>query len=570
MKIQHPILLLSLSLASALTLLSEASPAARRANTHITNVTPARQQHQERSRIRSEPALSSQHSRAANTNMASTLMRNRDAEPSRSRLQRRSRPGLSVATTSKKSSGGAQGAREAKIAADQTQKKTRIRQTTDSHSTPKSTDPQSSTRSQKRSLVKRAPPTKVVSSKGRLPATPLLLLPDSRSVWHTGSYQTVQWSRKYARNLPKDTTVDIVLVDANTNRKILSLKRFIPFRKGSAQVWVPVKMPEGVSFVLVLELYRGRSQEQVTSTVSAGAVPSSSSYQGEAAPKGGLGGQDASTGAATLSSTKPSSDVFSTVVRRSDINISSSSRKFVRDINHPGNNNNNVRNNGENVDSRGTSAADDVDPHHDINDNDYYSTTLEERPYEFQPEENREEFPNTVRPLELEHTFGLHQKVYTMTPYTLEWRVPSAVQELLDYAEKRLKLMSDKSIDRSKYSTTFQAKIMVELVKDQTLETVSVLARNVPAETRFQYLSIQDKVSQAFYRLRVQMVVVQIKLGPSALASEISAGGAAAAGYLGSGKQGKAMEGWEFPEGGEVIDRYEAITRRFWVSQGAL
>ncbi|CAO3569896.1 unnamed protein product [Mortierella alpina] len=328
-------------------------------------------------------------------------------------------------------------------------------------------------------------------------------------------------------------------------------------------------MPEGVSFVLVLELYRGRSQEQVTTTVSAGTFPSSSSYQGETARKGGLGGQDASTGAAAatgaaaLSSTKPSSDVFSTVVRRSDINISSSSRKVLRDVSHPG------TNAGENADAQRMAATDDSDPHHDINDNDYYNNPLEERPFAFQPEENREEFPNTVRPLELEHTFGLHQKVYTMTPYTLEWRVPSAVQEILDYAEKRLKLMADKSIDRSKYNTTFQAKIMVELVKDQTLETVSVLARNVPAETRFQYLSIQDKVSQAFYRLRVQMVVVQIKLDPSALASEISAGGAAA-GYLGSGKQGKAMEGWEFPEGGEVIDRYEAITRRFWVSQGAL
>ncbi|KAF9289025.1 hypothetical protein BGZ68_010180 [Mortierella alpina] len=476
---------------------------------------------------------------------------------------------LSAVSMSKKASGGVQGGRVAKIAADQAQKKNHIRQTTNAHfhSTPKSTDkPFRSTQGRKRSLVKRAPPTKVVSSKGRLPTTPLLLLPDSRSVWHTGSYQTVQWSRKYARNLPKDTTVDIVLVDANSNRKILSLKRFIPFRKGSAQVWVPVKMPENVSFVLVLELYRGRSQEQVTTTVSAGSAPSSSSYQGETAPKDGLGG---STGAGVVasSSTKPSSDVFSTVVRRSDINISSSSRKVTRDISHQGNSNH--INNGENMNSGGMAAADGSDPHHDINDNDYYNNPLEERPYEFQPEENREEFPNTVRPLELEHTFGLHQKVYTMTPYTLEWRVPSAVQEILDYAEKRLKLMADKSIDRSKYNTTFQAKIMVELVKDQTLETVSVLARNVPAETRFQYLSIQEKVSQAFYRLRVQMVVVQIKLDPSALASEINAGGAAA-GYLGSGKQGKAMEGWEFPEGGEVIDRYEAITRRFWVSQGAL
>ncbi|KAF9950770.1 hypothetical protein BGZ72_007628 [Mortierella alpina] len=507
--------------------------------------------------------------------MASTLMKNRDdAEPSRPRLQRRSSQGLSAASRSRSS--GAQGGQESKIAADRAQKKNRIRQTTDAHSrsTPRSADPYTSTRTKKRSLLKRAPSTKVASPKGRLPNTPLLLLPDSRSVWHTGSYQTVQWSRKYARNLPKDTTVDIVLVDANTNRKILSLKRFIPFRKGAAQVWVPVKMPEDVSFVLVLELYRGRSQEQVTTTVSAASATSSSSYQGETAPKGGLGGQDASSGAAgaaASSSTKPSSDVFSTVVRRSDINISSASRKVARDISHPGNNNHNHNhnNNGENRDSGGMAATDDSDPHHDINDNDYYNNPLEERPYEFQPEENREEFPNTVRPLELEHTFGLHQKVYTMTPYTLEWRVPSPVQEILDYAEKRLKLMADKSIDRSKYSTTFQAKIMVELVKDQTLETVSVLARNVPAETRFQYLSIQDKVSQAFYRLRVQMVVVQIKLGPSALASEISVGGAAA-GYLGTGKQGKAMEGWEFPEGGEVIDRYEAITRRFWVSQGAL
>ncbi|KAG0212050.1 hypothetical protein BGX28_006948 [Mortierella sp. GBA30] len=603
MKLQQPILLLSLSLATALTLLSDASPAASHPNTRATNVNLARQQQPQQPRVSSDH--STRPSRLGSTsgsgsaasqmkgNVASTLMRQDIDNIPRSRLPRR-RQGLTSLSRAKPVD--AQGVQVSKIAANNAHNKNPSKRNAQSAATLSSTAPPTSSSSSsslsssstKRgfSLHKRAPPAKViipkatrnpseapspnhpssakrVESSTSIPNTPLLLLPDSRSVWHTGSYQTVQWSRKYAKSLPKDTTVDIVLVDANTNRKIYSLKRFIPFRKGAAQVWVPAKMPEGVSFVLVLELYRGRSQEPVTSTVSSTSTTASSSQEEETIADG-RGGQESSMASATTT------NAFSKVVRRSDINISSGSRKVARDAASQ----ENINRNGGN--SYGV-TADDKDLRQDTNKNDYYSSPVEERPYEFQPEENREEFPNTVRPLELEHTFGLHQKVYTLTPYTLKWRLPSAVYEMLDYTEKRAKLLDDKTIDWSKYNTTFQAKILVELVKDQTMESVSVLARDVPAETRFQYLSIQDRVPQAFYRLRVQMVVVQVKLSPAALAAETSgqagAGSSASGGvvgFLGSGKQSKAMEGWEFPEGGEVIDRYEAITRRFWVSQGAL
>jgi hypothetical protein len=30
------------------------------------------------------------------------------------------------------------------------------------------------------------------------------------------------------------------------------------------------------------------------------------------------------------------------------------------------------------------------------------------------------------------------------------------------------------------------------------------------------------------------------------------------------------LDGWDFAKGAQVIDRYESITRKFWVSAGAL
>lgn len=129
------------------------------------------------------------------------------------------------------------------------------------------------------------------------------------------------------------------------------------------------------------------------------------------------------------------------------------------------------------------------------------------------------------------------------------------------------------------------------------MEVVAVLAKDVPAETMFQYLSIQDRVPSAFYRLRVQMVVVQVNLDPDTIKSAIlqqhqssplllgsssssssstdnnakdsAESGAWLSSLLDVGKV-KPMEGWEFPAGGVVIDRYEAVTRRFFVALGAL
>ncbi|KAF9190208.1 hypothetical protein BGZ51_008839 [Haplosporangium sp. Z 767] len=423
------------------------------------------------------------------------------------------------------------------------------------------------------------------SSRSSIPNTPLLLLPDSGSVWQTGSYQIVQWSRKYAKSLPMDTTVDIVLVDANTNRKIYSLKRFIPFRKGAAQVRVPVKIPEGVSFVLVLELYRGRSQEQITSTTMAAAAASSSKdNKGEDRSMDKVSGTDSSN---DINNNVNSHQVFSNVVRRSDINISSGSNKVARDTSFSGsnayNNNNNNNKNNKNTNDNRNNGIKGAGPY-DMSSNDYYSNPNEERPFAFLPDESREEYPNTVQPLDLEHTFGTHQKVYALTPYTLEWKIPARVAELLEYTRQSqllanmLKSTAGQESQRpiQQPNTTFIAKVLIELVKDQSLETISVLARDVPAETMFLYLSIQDRVPQAFYRLRVQMVVVQVKtdMAPgSALEVEGQTGSSsstAASPMPSSSLKQKGMEGWEFPIGGEVIDRYEAITRRFWISQGAL
>lgn len=442
--------------------------------------------------------------------------------------------------------------------------------------------------------------------------TPLLILPDSHSVWQTGSYQTVRWNRKYTNSLPADTTVDIVLIDSKTNKKVTSLKRFVPFKKGGSQVWVPTNIPEGASFVLVLELYRGRSQESVTSTASASSLSSSNDSAAAPAKAGSpyryhKGGQEqqggnpsdaaASTGSGNSNSggsvssqgqqptaaaaATTTADVLSRIVRRSDINIAPAASK--RDITRypPGSYSNsnsnpnsydNVNNNGRTSNPPSKSAT---GSHHDINHDDFYTGASQERSMEFLPDELRQEYPNTLRPLTLEHTFGLHQKVYTLTPYTLEWKIPERVMELLEYTRQAQTLFNSISKGNA-YSqasasalypkSTFQAKVLVEIIKDETTESVSVLAKDVPAETMFQYLSIQDRLPPAFYRLRVQMAVVQVRTDFSALTSNNNVPTATVGGSAGK----SAMEGWEFPEGGEVIDRYEAITRRFWISQGAL
>ncbi|KAG0334050.1 hypothetical protein BG000_008680 [Podila horticola] len=315
--------------------------------------------------------------------------------------------------------------------------------------------------------------------------------------------------------MPADTTVDIVLVDANTNERLFSLKRFVPFSRGAAQVWVPRVVPEGVSFVLVLELYHGRSQEQVGSTVPP-----------------------------TASSPKSSS-----IVRRSDINISSGSgHKYARG-------------GGANSPYGGRSPSNENS--RDVYENDYYSPASEDRPLDFLPDEMRQEYPNVQQPLELQHTFGLHQKVYTLTPYTLEWKLPPRVVELLEYSKTLAELRKASSKARLP-STVYMSKLVVELVKDQSLEATAVLAKDVPAETMFLYLRIQERVPQDFYRLRIRMVVVEY--------SALSLGAARADGVNDGARGGKTqiLEGGAFPSGGKVVDRFEAITRRFWVTAGAL
>ncbi|KAF9111561.1 hypothetical protein BGX27_004751 [Mortierella sp. AM989] len=545
MKFNHPILLLSLSLSTAVSLLSDASPA----NTHSSaSIISTRQQH--------APNRFNTHSRKSRPkasvidipfDLPSTTPPLTESDIARPRrLKRRSSNGRSRLSGSSSSPPflEAQGG-HSKIEASGKNYLTHNRR----RPTPRSL----AQKKKAKSLVKRAS-TKYqplsTEDSSTLPNSPLLLLPDSRSVWQTGSYQTVQWSRKYTKSLPKDTTVDIILVDSKTNRKISSLKRFIPFKKGSSQVWVPVNLPEGVSFVLVLELYRGRSQEQVTSTIASS--PSQSTlYQA----KDQVSPEKVSEKKSEQPST--STDVLSTIVRRSDISISPGARKVARDSPYLGSSDGGAL---------GTSRA---GAHHDINNDDYYTGATEERPLEFLPEEMREEYPNTVRPLELEHTFGTHQKVYTMTPYTLEWKIPDRIKELLEYTRQVQLAASvlNKNNQRQQQNSSktpksiFLAKVLVELVTDQTEDSVTVLARDIPAETMFQYLSIQDRVPQAFYRLRVQMVVVQVNVDANTL-------------NIGQMPppitKSKGMEGWEFPNGGQVIDRYEAVTRRFWVSQGAL
>ncbi|KAF8932739.1 hypothetical protein EDD21DRAFT_385378 [Dissophora ornata] len=397
-------------------------------------------------------------------------------------------------------------------------------------------------------------PSKSSSSPSE-PDPPLLLLPDPNSVWHAGSVERVRWSKKYAKRLPKDTTVDIILVDSKTNKKIHSLKRFIPFQKGSAQVWVPSKLPEDASYMLVLELYDGRSQKPATVQVKTSFLSTTPKTLSTTTTTTSPTTTKANAIQDTTTSNSKNGKSIPSILRRSDINIARRARKVTR---------------GSAVAAEAASEGNTVAQ--DINHDDYYKGHRENQPLEFSSDEFREEYPNVVQPIELEHTFGLHQKVYTMAPYTLEWKVPARVAELLEYTQTRLRLMMDKNIDMSLYHSlrdnnrTFVAKMLVELVEDDTLELVSVLVRNVPAETKFQYLQIRERVPQAFYRLRVQMVVVEIQGTNGSSALDRSD----ALGSKGRVSHGEYMEGWDFPSGGRVIDRYESITRRFWVAEGAL
>ncbi|KAG0012001.1 hypothetical protein BGZ81_001817 [Podila clonocystis] len=352
------------------------------------------------------------------------------------------------------------------------------------------------------SLSKRAP-------RPSSPPSPLLLLPDAQSIWQAGSLQLVKWSRKYAKRLPNDTTVDIVLIDSRTNRKVHSLKRFVPYAKGSALVYVPDKIQQDVTLGLTLELYHGKGQQPIASNVIATA-----------------------TGTPHQETDGARSSALTSLMRRSEIHIAQDAKGPFSEttIQHDRKSDDENNESGNNKLRGGDSLV-------------------------VLPREMREEYPNTLPPLELDHSFGVHQKVYTMAPYTLAWKVPARVQELLEYTENQ-RLNS-----QSPVPTTFLARLKVELVKDQTLEPVSTLARNVPAETKFQYLQIHDRVLQDFYRLRVQMVVVQVR-GLYDVGQELSSSSS-------FGRAGSS-DGWDLPADAQVIDQYESISRRFWVTVGAL
>ncbi|KAF9131542.1 hypothetical protein BGW39_001653 [Mortierella sp. 14UC] len=435
---------------------------------------------------------------------------------------------------------------------------------------------------------------------------PLLIIPPPRSVWHAGSVQLVKWSKTYARRLPKDTTVDIILADAKTNKKIVSLKRFIPFRKGSAQVWVPSKIPDNAdasaSYVLVLDLFHGKSQQPITvdsakAAVAAGASSESvnsslENHPASTATPDSTDSNDATTGTgaraitpeAITTATGPgvsSKKSLPSILRRSDINIykraiappssaiattTSSSTETERE-------NHRIAANLAAADTRANVPPQPNSGHHH---NDGYSNDNSNREtpafYDF---DNylRQEYPNVIQPLELEHSFGVHQKVYSRAPYTLEWKLPTRAAELLDYTSTRLRLLANKEIDWSQYqhirdnTITYQAKLLVELVRDAEMESVAVLARNVPAETKFQYLQILEHVEPAFYRLRVQMLVVEVD---DTLAERISGENVGTGGADGENDEDPMLHGWDFAKGARIIDRYESITRKFWVSAGAL
>ncbi|KAF9911097.1 hypothetical protein EC991_004651 [Linnemannia zychae] len=437
---------------------------------------------------------------------------------------------------------------------------------------------------------------------------PLLIIPPPRSVWHAGSVQLVKWSKTYARRLPKDTTVDIILADAKTNKKIVSLKRFIPFRKGSAQVWVPSKIPDNVdasaSYVLVLDLFHGKSQQPITvdsakAAVAAGSPAESVHSTLENHPastatttRASTDSSGAITGAGTrvttpeaiTAATGPSSSLkksLPSILRRSDINIykraippsSSSTTMTTSSSTKTERENHRIAANAAAAGARADMPPQPYPGHHHNDDYSNDNNNNRETPafYDF---DNylRQEYPNVIQPIELEHSFGVHQKVYSRAPYTLEWKLPTRAAELLDYTSTRLRLLANKEIDWSQYqhirdnTITYHAKILVELVRDAGMESVAVLARNVPAETRFQYLQILDHVEPAFYRLKVQMLVVEVD---DTLAGRLSRK-SVDTGVNGENDEDPLLHGWDFAKGARIIDRYESITRKFWVSAGAL
>ncbi|KAF9315681.1 hypothetical protein BGZ91_005721 [Linnemannia elongata] len=609
MKFTQPIFLLTLSIASALTLFADAVPSVSSSSlSKRSPPVPAQegvrlaaasiskreqlqrrqlQQHQKRGGLSSHPAFKA--TRPPTTTTSTSNKNNKDGS---SVKRRNDRGAVSAAKIDRR---GRSISSKAKATAHSQQYQQELRQRKN-HKNSDDENRASAARAAaagtpaKPAKKARSPPLRRLPSSTPKKNTPLLLLPDSRSVWHTGSYQTVRWNRKYTKSLPADTTVDIVLIDSNTNKKVASLKRFVPFKKGGSQVWVPTNIPEGTSFVLVLELYRGRSKEPIagTSPSESTAPPSAagakvgSPYRYHQGQEQGDALPESSNSDGPVPSQQPAAtttaDVLSRIVRRSDINIASAASK--RDVPRypPSSSYSNANNINDNANGRSNPPSNNnkasTGSHHDVNHDDFYTGASQERSMDFLPDELRQEYPNTIQPLTLEHTFGLHQKVYTLTPYTLEWKIPERVAELLEYTRQAQALFN--SISKSNaYSqasasalypkSTFMAKVLVEIIKDETMEAVSVLARDVPAETMFQYLSIQDRLAPAFYRLRVQMVVVQVRTDFSALANNNVPTTTASV-----TKGSTAMEGWEFPEGGEVIDRYEAITRRFWVSQGAI
>ncbi|KAF9974909.1 hypothetical protein BGZ73_001608 [Actinomortierella ambigua] len=446
----------------------------------------------------------------------------------------------------------------------------------------------------------------------------LILLPNPKTVWQAGSTQTVKWSRKYAGQLPADTTVDIVLVDARTNRKMYSLKRFIPFTKGSTSVWVPAKIQEGISYVLVLELYRGRSQDQV-------------SVESRLASSAGTGGNGAPstygpprTGAAAETETSPtvqeekahdaqqqqqpsppsslpsqqqpqnSASEKRTILRRSEINIAHGSRKVPRgsdprsssSSSNSNSNSNNINNGnlwnrlpyGRQRSSQQQQKQEDQQRSSEHDSASLYASPWDRRdhhPLEFMPDEMRREFPGIDPPLDIEHTFGVHQIVVTKSPYTIRWKVPQRVADWLEKAELWQKAwnagsaynnVADTGIESSRAS--IQAKVKVDVIRDQTLEVASTLARNIPAQTMFMYLQVDDRLPIANYRLRVQMLVVEVMSPSTNKASGLD--DARDPTLLQPDEMPPQDEGWDFPPNSRVIDRYETITRRFQVVAGAL
>ncbi|KAG0213539.1 hypothetical protein BGX28_004175 [Mortierella sp. GBA30] len=251
------------------------------------------------------------------------------------------------------------------------------------------------------------------------------------------------------------------------------------------------------------------------------------------------------------------SRAFPSIVRRSEINIARRRRRQDTGDRAP-------------FSSTPSSTSDSIThvAPHNVNDDTYFQEGKGPQLMDLR-------FPGVIQPIEIEHTFGVYNTVYSQTPYTLKWIVPARTAELLEYTENRLRLMADKSIDWALHGSlkenhkTFLAKMLVELVMDHTLEPVSVLSRNVPAETKFLITQIHERVPNAFYRLKIQMVVVEVQEDSTAQ-DQLRRDQASPPFSATRPSHGDYMEGWDFPSGGKIIDRYESITRRFWVSSGAL